>query len=124
MLREVIEVDIGAVNTTSASTGVQVAIAMPLQNSSKEVRPSVQLEEQRSVKNERMKQMVQEMQRQIDSMNVSLEFSTYGENGNKIAVVVADKETGEVIREIPSRELQNLYAKMREITGIIFNTQA
>ncbi|MCX5829437.1 MAG: flagellar protein FlaG [Deltaproteobacteria bacterium] len=115
---------ISAINTTSASTGVQVAIAMPLQGRSKEGRPSAQLEEQRSVENERMRQMVQEMQRQIDSMNVSLEFSTYGENGNKISVVVADKDTGEVIREIPSRELQNLYAKMREITGIIFNTQA
>jgi len=57
-------------------------------------------------------------------MNVSLEFSTYGENGENVAVIVADKNSGEVIREIPSRELQNLYAKMREITGIIFNTQA
>jgi len=116
----VIEVNIGVINTT----GVQVTTAMPLPDRSKEGRPPVQLEEQRSVENERMKQMVQEMQRQINSMNVSLEFSTYGENGDKIAVVVADKDTGEVIREIPSRELQDLYAKMREITGIIFNTQA
>jgi len=117
-------VDIGSVNTTSAATSVQVAMTMPLPGSSKDDRPSVQVEEQRAVENERMKQMVKEMQDQINSMNISLEFSTYGENGDKIAVVVADKNSGEVIREIPSKELQNLYAKMREITGIIFNTQA
>jgi len=61
------------------------------------------------------------MQDQIDSMNVSLSFSTYGENGERIAVVVADKETGEVIREIPPKEIQNLHAKMSELVGFIFN---
>lgn len=117
--------NIGAVNNVSATTGgVQAAVAMPVQGSSREGRPPDQAEERRSSENERTKQMVLEMQRQLDSMNVSLEFSTYGENGDKIAVIVADKDTGEVIREIPSRELQDLYAKMREITGIIFNTQA
>jgi flagellar protein FlaG len=119
------EVNIGVVNTAGATTGVQVAIAMPLPSSSKEGRRSpVQIEEQRSAENERMKQMVQEMQSQIDNMNVSLAFSAYGENGENIAVVVANKDTGEVIREIPPKELQDLYAKMSEITGIIFNTQA
>lgn len=115
--------NIGAVNTTSSTTDVQVAIAMPPQERSKQGRSPDQAEESRSAENERMKQMVQEMQRQINSMNISLEFSTYGENGNKIAVVVADKNSGEVIREIPSKEIQNLHAKMREITGIIFNMQ-
>jgi len=116
-------VNIGAINSTSSITEVQVAIAMPLTGSSKDDRPPDQAEEHRSAENERTKEMVQEMQRQIDSMNVSLEFSTYGENGKNIAIVVADKDTGKVIREIPSKELQNLYTKMREITGIIFNTQ-
>ncbi|MFH1081598.1 MAG: flagellar protein FlaG [Pseudomonadota bacterium] len=73
---------------------------------------------------EKVKQMISEMQSQIDMMNISLKFSTYGERGEKIAVVVADKETGEVIREIPSKEIQNLYAKMSELAGMIFNKKA
>lgn len=120
-----IQVSIGAINTTNAKTDVQAAIAMPQQGLSTEGRTQPdQVENLRTAENERMKQMVQEMQIHIDSMNVSLEFSTYGDNGNKIAVIVSDKDTGEVIREIPSKELRNLYAKMREINGIIFNTQA
>lgn len=64
------------------------------------------------------------MQSQLERMNISLEFTTYGTHGDKFAVVVADKATGEVIREIPSRELQELYAKMDELTGMLLNRQA
>jgi flagellar protein FlaG len=72
---------------------------------------------------EDIKQMIDQIQSHIKMMNVSLEFSTYGNHGEKISVVVADKDTGEVIREIPAKELQNLYAKMSELAGMIFNIQ-
>jgi len=72
---------------------------------------------------EQLSQVVREMQNQISQANVSLEFSTYGAKGDRIAVVVADKETGEVIREIPAKEIQNLYNKMTELAGMIFNRQ-
>ena len=75
------------------------------------------------VNHEKMRQMVESMQDQIDSMNVSLQYSTYGESGEKIAVTVVNKDTGEVVREIPAKELQNLYAKMSELAGMIFNRQ-
>lgn len=71
-----------------------------------------------------VRQMIGEIQEQIDTMNVNLSFSTYGEQGEHIAVVVADKETGEVIREIPSKEIQDLYRKMSELSGVIFNREA
>ncbi|HLA27706.1 MAG TPA: flagellar protein FlaG [Syntrophales bacterium] len=71
-----------------------------------------------------LKQMVAEMQNQINRMNVSLQFTTYGDSGENIAVVVADKGTGEVIREIPSKEIQQLYAKMNELSGMILSGKA
>ena len=70
-----------------------------------------------------MRQIVEKMQEQLDSMNVSLQYSTYGDHGEKIAVAVVNKETGELIREIPSKELQALYAKMSELAGMIFNRE-
>ncbi len=71
-----------------------------------------------------VEQLIGEMQSQIDRMSVSLTFSTYGDRGENIAVVVADKETGKVIREIPSKEIQHLYAKMSELAGMILNGDA
>jgi len=70
---------------------------------------------------ESIKRLVEEMQKNLDNLSVALQFSKYGENGHKVAVIVSDPETGKVIREIPSKDLQNLYAKMSELTGMILN---
>ena len=71
-----------------------------------------------------VKQMVEQMQGQLDSMNVSLQYSFYGAGGEKVAVTVVNRETGEVIREIPTKEMQALQAKMSELVGMIFNDNA
>jgi uncharacterized FlaG/YvyC family protein len=72
---------------------------------------------------EDISRMIDEMQSHIKRMNVSLTFSTYGDHGEKVAVIVSDDETGEIIREIPAKEIQNLYGKMSELAGMIFNRQ-
>jgi flagellar protein FlaG len=69
----------------------------------------------------RVKMMVAEMQSQIDSMNISLQYTLYGNGGDKIAVRVVNKDTGDVIREIPPKEMQALQEKMSELVGMIFN---
>lgn len=71
-----------------------------------------------------LKQMVEQMQSHLDSMNVSLQYSFYGAGHQKVAVKVVNRETGEVIREIPPREVQALQSKMRELVGMIFNDHA
>ncbi|MCX5855196.1 MAG: flagellar protein FlaG [Deltaproteobacteria bacterium] len=108
-----------AVGISGAMTGAPVAAAAPRQNLS----PQNLAAGDAAASREQVKRMIEEMQGQIDRINVSLEFSTYGERGERIAVVVTDKESGEVIREIPAKEIQNLYAKMTELAGIIFNRQ-
>jgi uncharacterized FlaG/YvyC family protein len=39
-------------------------------------------------------------------------FKTYGSNNSRIAIVVKYKETGEVISEFPSKEMQKLHAHL------------
>jgi uncharacterized FlaG/YvyC family protein len=68
-----------------------------------------------------LKQMVADMQDQLDSMNISLQYSLYGKNDRNIAVKVVNKETGDVIREIPPKEMQALQDKMSDLVGMIFN---
>ena len=68
-----------------------------------------------------VKEIVADLQNQLDSMNVSLQYNLYGENSEKISVKVVDKVTGSVIREIPSKEMQSLQTKMSELVGMIFN---
>ncbi len=83
--------------------------------------PSVQTMADDTVSPEQVKQMVAEMQYQLDSMNISLQYFFYGAHDEKVAVKVINKETGDVIREIPPKEMQALQLKMSELTGMIFN---
>jgi uncharacterized FlaG/YvyC family protein len=109
---EVSQVEMGNAFGGSAPSTPHYETPAPVAQASHETSPSA----------ERVRQMATEMQRQIDQMNVSLEFTSYA-GGKKLAVVIADKVTGEVIREIPSRELQQLYSMMDELNGMLFNRQ-
>jgi uncharacterized FlaG/YvyC family protein len=71
----------------------------------------------------RPEEMTHIMQDQLDGMNVSLKYFTYGGSGERIAIAVVNTITGEVVREIPVKELRALYAKMNELVGMILNRQ-
>ncbi len=44
-----------------------------------------------------------------DPMQKTASFSTYGSHNERIRIVVKNKETGEIVREIPSKEMQKLH---------------
>jgi flagellar protein FlaG len=81
-------------------------------------------EESAPLSNAQVEQMVQQMQSYLDSMSVSIQYSFYGANGDKVAVNVVNRDTGEVIREIPAKEMQILQTKIGELVGMIFNDNA
>jgi flagellar protein FlaG len=84
--------------------------------------PSAQAsQEPGPVSGEAANQVLQQIQSHLESMNISLSFSTYGEKGEDISVTVTDKNTGNVIREIPSKEIQALHTKLGELIGLLFN---
>ena len=45
----------------------------------------------------------------LDPVRTEASFSTYGSRNERIAIVVKNKQTGEIIREIPSEEMQKLH---------------
>ena len=52
--------------------------------------------------------------------NVNLQFSVHQASG-QVIVAVTDRESGELIREIPSREMLKLSAKLEEMMGLLFD---
>ena len=52
--------------------------------------------------------------------NVSLEFQVHEGTGRTV-IHILDKETGEVIREIPSEKLLEMAAKIEEMSGLLFD---
>ena len=78
-------------------------------------------QEPKPVSGEAVNQLLHEVQNQLEPMNISLSFSAYGNKGEDIAVIITDKSTGKVIREIPSKEIRELQTKLGELTGLILN---
>jgi len=69
----------------------------------------------------RIKEVAMDLQNKMQVLhNVDLNFSVHEASG-KIMVAVVNEDTGEVIREIPSRELLDLAAKLEETIGLIFD---
>ncbi len=67
-----------------------------------------------------MAKVVEDIQRRFDSMGASLGFSV-NEETEDIVMEVTDRESGELIRQIPSEEVLALRAKLDELVGLLFD---
>ncbi|MEE9396080.1 MAG: flagellar protein FlaG [Methylococcales bacterium] len=67
--------------------------------------------------------VVVEMNKMAQQLHRELQFSTSEESG-MIVIKVVDKETDEVIREIPSEEVQEMRKRLSEAAGMIFRDSA
>ena len=70
-----------------------------------------------------LKEVLEIAQSYFQVSDVSLDFSVHGGTG-RIKVSVTDKNTGELIREIPPEQVLNLMAKLDEMMGILFDQKA
>ncbi len=102
-----------------------MAVSKPQdQHRSEPARETDRNEEARSPSFSEVENLVSEIQNRLTSLNINVSFSTYGGEGERTAVVVTERDTGDLIREFPPEELQNLYTKMDELVGMIFSNEA
>jgi uncharacterized FlaG/YvyC family protein len=67
--------------------------------------------------------MVEDLQASLELLrqkNTQLNFSVHEET-DRVMVKITDQETGDVIREIPSKEFLDLAAKLQEMVGLMFD---
>lgn len=48
---------------------------------------------------------------------------SYSDDINRIIITVVDKDSGEVLREIPCKELQNLARHLQDAIGVLYDKQ-
>lgn len=80
---------------------------------SKEIPPSKILKED-------VEEMVEVLKDLTETLQTKLNFSV-NDSTNDIVVKVIDRETDEVIRQIPPEELLKLQEKMQDLTGFLLN---
>jgi len=95
----------------------------------RKIKDDQQVKEKKNVEEERKgKEGVQISQDLLDELeydittihNVGLEFSMHKESGRTMIKVV-EKDTGNLIRQIPSEEVLDLVTRMGEVLGIFFD---
>ena len=70
-----------------------------------------------------VQEAVDEINEALHYMNERLEFSVH-EATNRIMVRVLDRETEEVLREIPPEQILHLVAKLWELVGLLVDKRA
>ena len=71
-----------------------------------------------------VKEIADSMNKVTESLNHKLKFKVDKEAGNRIIVKVVDKDTDEVIRQIPPEEYLKMVARMHEFIGMVFDKKA
>ena len=70
-----------------------------------------------------LKDVLEVAQNHFQVSGVNLKFSVHEATGT-VTVDVTDKETGEVIREVPPHQVLDLMARIDEMMGILFDEKA
>ena len=71
-------------------------------------------------KKDQVQEIVETLNEYTNVLQTKLGFSI-NENAEKIVVTVKNKETDEIIRQIPAEELMLIQEKMEELTGLLLN---
>ena len=106
------ELDVRLIELSHAITGGEETVAVPIHQTPQAVAEDSEVSHDEKI-----------MQHHIESMNISLKYFNYGGCGEKIAIAIVNTHNGEVIRQIPMKELRSLHSKMVELVGMISNRQ-
>jgi len=109
------------------TTPVKTAGSVNLNNQQVEER-AAKREEESEAKNEKAKnvnsaELAEKANKHVEAFSTKIAFN-YDSERQQSMILVTDKETGKVIRQIPAEEMLDLMDKMEEIAGIIFNGRA
>lgn len=66
------------------------------------------------------RKLVEEVQSYLDNLNIELSFDIHDETGEMV-VQVLERETGDLIRQIPPDDLLDLKEKLNELRGVLFH---
>lgn len=99
------------------SDGVNNLKGKSLSNEKNEVKKIGNNQSNEKLSEKTIKEAIEDTNKKLESTDRKFEFSV-NEETNDIIVKVINKETDEVIREIPSEKILDMVAKMMELAGL------
>ncbi len=102
-------------NDTKFISGVDTTSNLRKQTGSQAVQGATQ-----SISAAETEEIVKSLETYMNVMKTSLGFRV-NEDTDRVVVTITNRETNEVIRQLPPEELVSLQERMKELTGIIFS---
>jgi len=90
----------------------------------KDVQKTDETAQDRTLSAEETAQITQDLNEYMTDLQTNLRFSMYEKLDHQVVVQVKNKETDELIKQIPSEELLELRVKMEELSGLLFDGKA
>ena len=118
--------DTGTINATAKVTDVRET-QIPMQSLVENNRQTRQMKEKQTEEQKKVlsaqdaKELTLEMNELMDDLQTSLGFSIHEELHHQVVVKIKNRETNELIKQIPAEELLEIKQKMIEFTGLIFD---
>lgn len=82
--------------------------------------PKTQNGEQNNEQTPSLSELTKELNQQIDTLNTNVKFE-FNEQIGELYISVVEKDTGNVIRQIPSEEAMKLREHLKNLVGMIFD---
>lgn len=114
--QEAMPVEINVSQIRPASAGINITRSVQPTDAQKE-------KENQPLSLDETKEIVAELTEYMNILQTNMRFSMSEKLNHQVIVEIKNKETDELIKQIPSEEILNLREKMEEITGLIFDAK-
>jgi flagellar protein FlaG len=117
--------DVSNINSSMAFDHLQTSakIEKPQLDTTPKLEIQDKMQMQTQVSKEELASVVSSLNKEIEPMGTNIKFG-YNSDINQLVVEVKNNITGEVIRQLPTKEALELSKKVKELVGIIFDKRA
>jgi len=124
--------EIAMLQTNKAAAEQATPIDLPVNNSHARSQPRLvetpkPEETEKTLSTEKLKELVRETTDSLNEMSSLLKYGirfAYDDKVSEMLVNVIEKDTNRVIRQIPSKEILAMRAKMAEMVGLLVDQEA
>ncbi len=105
----------------SGSTPVETGKANEIKNAEVLQKETIEKEQKTTPAVEEMKDLASELNEYMDDLQTDLGFSINEKLDHQVIVEIKNRNTDELVKQIPSEELVAIREKMAELTGLLFD---
>ena len=111
-----------AAGTTGPEGNIGQAVARPVLKTEPVQAPVMPEKQDIGMTIEEAREMAETLNETMSDLGTNLGFNVLEDMNNQVIVEITNRQTDELIRQIPSEEMLKIMEKMEELSGLIFDS--